>query len=217
MISSKTQEIIDIAIKDGMAKYYIINKTAHEVDSEGCPQDGTETVIETLVAGTDKDEAVNTARSLAEAEQPQFKEEISCTVAEARIDRDAAECVTDDSDLASPEDLFEVARFDNAYQYQSVYKDILVFYRWEKYVNYARKFVEIREGYYSEDESITINSDKAFSAQCEIAAKASELEGLSDEEKYSLVMERLGQMDKWNGEEPYKQYVKELFGQQEAE
>lgn len=57
---------------------------------------------------------------------------------------------------------------------------ILVFWRWERYIGYARKCIEVRRAYSNEDETLLTKQDKVFAAQCDILLTKEEVENADD-------------------------------------
>ena len=83
----------------------------------------------------------------------------------------------------------------------SVADCIIVEWSYEKYVGYCRNIHELRYGYYNETESdlITGNEDRTYRHNLSVLVEATELVGLSDEEKIELILEKLSEYHwKWN-------------------
>lgn len=57
---------------------------------------------------------------------------------------------------------------------------ILVFWSWERYIGYARKFIEVRRATSDDTEAILTKQDKTFVTQCDILLKADEVEAADD-------------------------------------
>lgn len=80
---------------------------------------------------------------------------------------------------------------ESSYDYPSVDGDYLVIWNWERYIGYARNINEIRRGMYGETEEICCHEDKVFRPQASVLIKADELEGLTNEQVYELLKDRL--------------------------
>ena len=156
----------------------------------------------------DYDQAYEAMKEIADEQQADFGERIEVNLMKAEIGPDDL----DDVDWEAVEDMGEAAFGDSElmdiieesgsadwtndervihYEYESVEGALLVFWSWDRYVGYARNFEEVRSGYYKETTEMCIPIDKTFSRQCTVLAKASELEGLTDQERYDLIEERL--------------------------
>lgn len=76
---------------------------------------------------------------------------------------------------------------------------ILVFWRWEKYVGYCRKLIEVRDAYYDETERILTKEDKVYVPQCDVLVTAEERDGLDNDALIGIVEERLNESSwRWN-------------------
>ena len=78
-----------------------------------------------------------------------------------------------------------------SYDYPSVDGDYLVVWNWERYIGYARNINEIRKGMYGETEEMCCHTDRVFCPQVSVLIKAQELEGLSKDQEYELLKDRL--------------------------
>ena len=156
----------------------------------------------------DHDQAYEAMEKIAADQVADFGERIEVNLMKAEVSPDDLE----DLDWDDIEELGEAAFGDSElfdiinengsvdwtgdervinYEYRSVDGDLLVFWSWNRYVGYARDFEEVREGMYGETTEMCIPIDKTFSRQCTVLAKADELEGLTDQERYDLIEERL--------------------------
>lgn len=83
-------------------------------------------------------------------------------------------------------------------EYESMEDGILVYYSWEPYVGYARKFHRLE---YCIEDKTTLScapKDKAFSVECEMLVSPAEVQGCnSASELRELMNERLRSMGKW--------------------
>jgi hypothetical protein len=172
----------------------------------------------------DMDAAKQAMKELDDATEPEFGVRIEFCLDKAEIgiddlndvDWDNVETTFGDSDLLeifnSCRDYEESIYVD--YPYKSVDGALLVFWSWNRYIGYARDLQEIREGYYSEDESLCIKEDKVFVTQCDVLIEKQELEGLSKQERRQLIEKRLGESHwKWTmkAEAYIRRYIRENF------
>ncbi len=176
----------------------------------------------------DLDTAKQAMKDLAEATEPEFGVRTEIILHKATIGPDDLEDVDwdeveelgemayDDSDLM---ELFENHHdyedsIDVTYKYKSVDGALLVFWSWDRYIGYARDLWEIREGSYSEDESICIKEDKVFRQQCDVLIEKQELEGLSQQDRRQLIEQRLGESHwKWTmkAQAAIRRYIRDNF------
>ena len=179
----------------------------------------------------DRDEAVKAMEDVAKSTELEFgvRTEICLDKAEISpddldgVDFDEVEefggMVFGDSDLLeifNDHRDYEDSR-DVEYQYKSVEGALLVFWSWNRYIGYARDLQEIREGMYGEDESICIKQDKTFVTQCDVLIEKQELEGLSREDRRSLIEQRLGESQwKWTmkAEAYIREYLRDFEGEE---
>jgi len=172
----------------------------------------------------DREDAVKAMEDVAKSTEPEFgvRTEICLDKAEISpddfdgVDFDEVEefggMVFGDSDLLeifNEHRDYEDSR-DVEYQYKSVYGALLVFWSWNRYIGYARDLQEIREGMYGEDESICIKQDKTFVTQCDVLIEKQELEGLSREDRRSLIEQRLGE-SQWKWTMQSEAYIREYL------
>lgn len=87
------------------------------------------------------------------------------------------------------------------YDYKSLDGALLIVWSWEKYIGYARNFIELRLGTDREDETLLLKQDKVFAQQVDILLTADEMEKMSsdDIENY-LWNELLDNGWKWTNE-----------------
>jgi len=176
----------------------------------------------------DQDSAREAMKELADKEQPEFGVRTEFCLDKATISPDDLDDVDwdeveelgdmafDDSDLL---DIFNDRRdyeesIDVTYQYKNLDGALLVFWSWNRYIGYARDLQEIREGMYGEDESICIKQDKTFVTQCDVLIEKQELEGLSKQDRRTLIEQRLGESHwKWTmkAEVAIHRYIRENF------
>ena len=172
----------------------------------------------------DREDAVKAMEDVAKSTEPEFgvRTEICLDKAEISpddlddVDFDELEefggMVFGDSDLLeifNEHRDYEDSR-DVEYQYRSVDGALLVFWSWNRYIGYARDLQEIREGMYGEDESICIKQDKTFVTQCDVLIEKQELEGLSREDRRSLIEQRLGE-SQWKWTMKAEAYIREYL------
>ena len=172
----------------------------------------------------DREDAVKAMEDVAKSTVPEFgvRTEICLDKAEISpddldgVDFDEVEefdgMVFGDSDLLeifNEHRDYEDSR-DVEYQYKSVDGALLVFWSWNRYIGYARDLQEIREGMYGEDESICIKQDKTFVTQCDVLIEKQELEGLSREDRRSLIEQRLGE-SQWKWTMQAEAYIREYL------
>lgn len=171
----------------------------------------------------DIDTAKQAMKDAADSTQPEFGVRIEFCLDKAEISPDDLDEVDfdeveefDDSDLLeifNENRDYEESR-DVEYQYKSVDGALLVFWSWNRYIGYARDLREIREGMYDEDESICIKQDRTFVTQCDVLIEKQEMEGLSREDRRSLIEQRLGESKwKWTmkAEAYIRRYIRENF------
>ena len=176
----------------------------------------------------DIDTAKQAMKDLAEATEPEFGVRTEIILDKASISPDDLDDVDwdeveelgdmayDDSDLM---ELFISNRdfedsIDVTYKYKSVDGALLVFWSWNRYIGYARDLQEIREGLYSEDESMCIKVDKVFHTQCDVLIEKQELEGLSQQDRRLLIEQRLGESNwKWTmkAQAAIRRYIRDNF------
>ena len=176
----------------------------------------------------DIDTAKQAMKDAADSTQPEFGVRIEFCLDKADISPDdlddvdwdeveeLGEMAFDDSDLL---EIFNNHRdyeesIDVTYDYKSVEGALLVFWSWNRYIGYARDLQEIREGYYSEDETLCIKKDKVFVPQCDVLIEKQELEGLSKQDRRALIEQRLGESHwKWTmkAEAYIRHYIRENF------
>ena len=184
----------------------------------------------------DHDEAVKAMEALAETKKAEFGERLEIQLMYADVapddlgdvDWQAIDELEDaefaDSDLIDlieaqssyPWDMEEWR--DVTYKYESVEGALLIVWSWNRYTGYARDIKEIREGIYGEDESICIKRDKVFVPQVDVLVKKEELEGLSREDRRSLIEQRLGESQwKWTmkAENAIRRYIHDEFDKDE--
>ena len=146
----------------------------------------------------DIDEARKAMQELADETKPEFGVTTEIILCVAEIGPDDIDGIDTDEDFFDDDDLLEVFKENRDFE-DSIYKDyeyksldgaLLVFWRWDKYVGYARNIAEIREGWH-EDESICIKRDSLTATQCDVLATKEELEGLSDSDRKTLIRQHL--------------------------
>ena len=78
-------------------------------------------------------------------------------------------------------------------EYDSIEGDVIVGWSWEKYIGYCRKLEGLHFGRYKETEVdlITGNEESTFRSNYSILCKASELEGLTEDEKVEYIENEL--------------------------
>lgn len=147
----------------------------------------------------DIDEAKKAMQELADETKPEFGVTTEIILLSAEIGPEDVEDIdTENGDFFDNDDLLEIFKeccdFNDSiykdYEYKSLDGALLVFWRWHKYVGYARNIAEIREGWH-EDESICIKRDSLTATQCDVLATKEELEGLSDSDRKTLIRQRL--------------------------
>lgn len=67
---------------------------------------------------------------------------------------------------------------------------VLVFWSWERYIGYARKFIEIRRGYSDDKEAMLAKQDKVFAKQCDVVLTAAEVKDAGDN-LHEAILDRL--------------------------
>ena len=67
---------------------------------------------------------------------------------------------------------------------------VLVFWSWERYIGYARKFIEIRRGYSDDTEALLTKQDKVFATQCDVVLTAEQVEEAGDD-LHEAILDRL--------------------------
>lgn len=171
----------------------------------------------------DRDDAVKAMEDVAKSTEPEFGVRTEIILYKAEISPDDLDDVDfDEVEEFGDSDLLKIFNYyrdyedsrDVEYQYKSVDGALLVFWSWNRYIGYARDLQEIREGMYSEDESICIKQDKTFVTQCDVLIEKQELEGLSREDRRSLIEQRLGESQwKWTmkAEAAIRRYIRENF------
>ena len=84
------------------------------------------------------------------------------------------------------------------YDYKSLDGALLIVWSWEKYIGYARNFIELRLGTDREDETLLLKEDRVYRPQVDILLTADEMEKMSskDIENY-LYNELLDNGWKW--------------------
>lgn len=218
MISNNTQAIIDKAIAEGMAIYYVIIRMDGQMDADGYPDSSMMTETSRTFAGTDYAEAQEIMHKMAnETTIDDFNGCADFDLFCVELDAAMAEIIVDDSELTDFDtDDADCLDSDTAYyHFKSLEGCILCFWSWQKHIGYARKFEEVREAYCDETEQFLVPKDQTFVRQCSVVATKEQLEGLSAEEKKDVVMRELENMGKWqNG---YEYYVNMLFGLNEEE
>lgn len=87
---------------------------------------------------------------------------------------------------------------------------ILVFWSWERYIGYARKFIEIRRADGSDTETILTKEDKVFATQCDVLLTADEVSE-AGEDLHEAMLDRLQDGSwKWQNERFMEQFVEEF-------
>ena len=87
---------------------------------------------------------------------------------------------------------------------------ILVFWSWERYIGYARKFIEIRRADGSDTEAILTKEDKVFATQCDVLLTADEVSEVG-ENLHEAMLDRLQDGSwKWQNERFMEQFVEEF-------
>lgn len=89
------------------------------------------------------------------------KGEVAAAIIESPTDETAIECANYDFN-------------------KSLEGAVLVFWSWERYIGYARKFIEIRRGYSDDTEALLTKQDKVFATQCDVVLSAAEVEQAGD-------------------------------------
>lgn len=77
------------------------------------------------------------------------------------------------------------------FHYPSVSGALLVCWKWQTHVGYARDLAMIREGQPDEDESMTLPVDQVYTPQWSVIATAEELNGLDTLQRVALVQGEL--------------------------
>lgn len=155
----------------------------------------------------DYEEAKEALVKVSDAKEADFGELIEVNLMEANVtlndieDVDWEDIEEYGEDAFDDDDLMKIAASVNdidirdvvgaTYKYESVDGAILIIWYWDRYVGYARGVRDIREGMYGETTEMCIHEDHTFCNQCSVLVKASELEGLSPQERYELIEERL--------------------------
>lgn len=183
----------------------------------------------------DIEEAKAELREVSGAKKADFGERIEVDLMEANVtlndieDVDWEDVEEYGEDAFGDDDLMKIAASVSdidvrdevgiTYEYESVTGAILVIWYWDRYVGYARGIRDIRRGMYGETTEMCIHEDHTFRNQCSVLVKASELEGLSPQERYDLIEDRLhdgcacGEGEwKWNfkAEAYIESYLKDL-------
>lgn len=87
---------------------------------------------------------------------------------------------------------------------------VLVFWSWERYIGYARKFIEIRRADSSDTEAILTKEDKVFATQCDVLLTAEQVEE-AGEDLHEVMLCRLQDGSwKWQNERFMEQCVEEF-------
>lgn len=74
---------------------------------------------------------------------------------------------------------------------------ILVFWSWEKYIGYARKFIGIRRATSSDTEELITKEDRVFVSQCDVLLTAEEVEEAGESLGEVIAEELISNSWKW--------------------
>lgn len=111
--------------------------------------------------------------------------------------------------IESPTDetIIECANYDFD---KSLEGAVLVFWSWERYIGYARKFIEIRRATSSDTEAMLTKQDKVFATQCDVVLTAEQVEEAGDD-LHETIMDRLTDGTwKWQNQSFMERCVEEL-------
>lgn len=87
---------------------------------------------------------------------------------------------------------------------------VLVFWSWERYVGYARKFIEVRRGYSDDTEALLTKQDKVFATQCDVLLTADEVSEAGDD-LHEVMLDKLQDGSwKWQNTRFMEQCVEEF-------
>lgn len=87
---------------------------------------------------------------------------------------------------------------------------VLVFWSWERYVGYARKFIEVRRGYSDDTEALLTKQDKVFATQCDVLLTADEVSEAGDD-LHEVMLDKLQDGSwKWQNTRLMEQCVEEF-------
>lgn len=88
---------------------------------------------------------------------------------------------------------------------------VLVFWSWERYVGYARKFIEVRRGYSDDKEALLTKQDKVFATQCDVLLTADEVSEAGDD-LHEVMLDKLQDGSwKWQNTRFMEQCVEEFL------
>ena len=160
----------------------------------------------------DRSMAVATLKELAAAHKAEFGQRDEFVLMRGEVEPDDLNDVDWEELEEYPEDFTEAdvlemviqngsMDFDDVseyvdYDYPSVEGALLVVWRWERHIGYARNFVEMRWGVAGETEELCVEQDKVFAPQVSVLCTKDELDGLSDADRRQLILQRLDE-PKW--------------------
>lgn len=181
-------------------QFYYVTVRTYQVDGDNENYIGEE--IKSIIL-TSEDDAIEEAKKIASDLHPDADEMFGVNACQLEIDPCSIDMNEDEADEEDwTEFLMEYAHDHQAeeevlyyedvlHTYPSIQGDIVVVWGWEKYIGYARNFIEIREGEANEDESLYLPIDKTFVPQCSQLISAHEREGLNEEDLKDLISERI--------------------------
>lgn len=200
----------------------IVTSELYEDDKE-CPEHTGR--VELYFAGTTGDECRNAINKLADECQPEIYTMVELFASQIHVMPEDFE--DSDEDFAEDEIMNYIAEHyeysDNIgtddwnhrtvrYKYESMKDGIIIYWSWETYIGYARKFKKIE---YLTDYFNTFMCkpvDKVFHTQCSLLVSPAEMKELkSASELRDLIISNLNSMGKWRNNCDVDDFLKGIY------